>query len=113
MTEIKTLADELREKIRNKEEKEDTQKPEKRKRAKSTCSKSLEELFNAIQSHQLSGHEKILIRLDDKTVFLMKQLKVSKGIDMNRLISYSIKTFLENTPELTEHIKQSLKNLEL
>lgn len=113
MNEIKSLADELREKIRSGEEGAKAKNAGKKIIRKDTCHPTLEKLFKDIHAHQLTGHEKLLIRLDDRTTFLLKQLKVSKGIDMNKIISYSIKAFLENNPELTTYIKDSLKNLEL
>jgi len=112
MNEIKSLADELREQIKNGEEK-DVKKQPKKKGRKGIGNQVLESLLDEIVKHQLNGQEKLLIRLDDRTVYLLKQLKLIKGIDMNKSISFAVKTFLDSTPELTQYIKESLKTFDL
>ena len=111
MNDIKSLADELRESIRNKSDKKGAA-TKKTKKAEST-NPALEALFKEIHQYELSGQEKLLIRLDDRTVFVLKQLKVSQGLDMNKTIAFIIKNFLEKNPELTQYIKDSLKSLDL
>jgi hypothetical protein len=44
---------------------------------------------------------------------MLKQLKVTKGIDMNKLIAYSLDTFFKERPELINYIKASLQTIEL
>ncbi|CDS94164.1 conserved hypothetical protein [Sphingobacterium sp. PM2-P1-29] len=113
MDSIKTLADELRETIRN------DNKPVNRSPKSNTSSKSaktdkkIDPLFEEILGHKLIGKEKLLIRLDDRTIFFLKQLKVSKGIDMNKIISFSLQYFLKNHPQIANYIKDSLKNIDL
>ena len=121
MKEIKSLADELRETIRKGAEPEslenqDVEVPDVKKKKlskKSVSLESLDVLFADILSHELSGKEKLMIRLEDRTVFILKQLKVSKGIDMNKIISYSLQHFFQSKPELIQYIKESLKSVEL
>jgi hypothetical protein len=110
MSEIRSLADELRESIRTGKDKVYSKKSSK-KAPPRKIDESLEQLFNAMHSHE-AGNEKVFIRLDERTIFLFKQLKISAGIDMNKAYSYVIKAFLENTPELTKYIKDSLKTLD-
>ena len=117
MSGIKSLADELRDSIRNGPPKTETG-PAKPIRKGSTGSPKKDpvapdRLFENILSFKLQGKEKLLIRLDDKTVFLLKQLKVAKGIDMNKVIAYSLHIFLKNHPELTRYIKEHIKTLDL
>jgi len=116
MSGIKSLADELRATIKNEvnqsnapsgKVKTPKTKPEKKSDA------ALELLFAQILAHELTGKEKLLIRLDDKTVFLLKQLKVIKGIDMNKLISFCLQIFLREHPELIQIIKENIKTIEL
>ncbi|SPZ92115.1 Uncharacterised protein [Sphingobacterium multivorum] len=107
---IKTLADELRETIR-KDNNEGTGKTVPKK--KSDPKNALDPIIEEIRTHRLIGKEKLLIRLDDKTIFLLKQLKVTQGIDMNKIISYSLQYFLQKHPQISNHIKETLKNLEL
>lgn len=116
MSGIKSLADELRDSIRKEKQSGTTDGSpvqENKSIPKKKTAETLEHLFENILSHELTGREKLLIRLDDKTVFLLKQLKVAKGIDMNKFIAYSLHTFLKTHPELTRYIKEHIKTLDL
>lgn len=129
MTAIRSLADELREKMRqqpgtekpatenqNQPNPNNQDKPVKKKAGKPPPEKpsiELETLFAELTTYELTGNEKLLIRLDGRTVFMLKQLKVSKGIDMNKLIAYSLETFFRERPELINYIKSSLQTIEL
>lgn len=127
MTAIRSLADELREKMRqnettvNEETKEagatgdvTGEKPKKKAgKPPPKLDAELEQLLSAISAFALTGNEKLLIRLDNRTVFLMKQLKVTRSIDMNKLIAYSVDAFLKSHPELIEFIRSTLQTIEL
>jgi hypothetical protein len=130
MKAIRSLADELREKMRQQvpgadnEESESLeaaqdangQKPVKKKVGKPPPEKQspgLETLLAELTAYELTGNEKLLIRLDGRTVFMLKQLKVTKSIDMNKLIAYSLDTFFKERPELINYIKTSLQTIEL
>lgn len=115
MSGIKSLADELRDSIRKDKQSGvmDATPIADKGNAKKKTVEPLEHLFEKILSHELTGREKLLIRLDDRTVFLLKQLKVAKGIDMNKIISYSLHAFLKEHPGLTRYIKEHLKILDL
>jgi hypothetical protein len=128
MTVIKSMADELRAKMRQQPESEKPEpesqnqtqanpeeKPVKKKAGKPPPERSLEleTLFGELMAYELTGNEKLLIRLDSRTVFMLKQLKVTKGIDMNKLIAYSLETFFRARPELINYIKASLQTIEL
>lgn len=129
MTAIRSLADELREKMRQQpgaekpEPEKPTQaqvtsqdKPLKKKSGKPPPEKpptELETVFAELTAYELTGNEKLLIRLDGRTVFMLKQLKVTKGIDMNKLIAYSLDAFFKERPELINYIKSSLQTIEL
>ena len=129
MTTIRSLADELREKMRQqpgieepeakkesplKANNKDT--PVKKKAGKPPPERpaaELETLFAELTTYELTGNEKLLIRLDGRMVFMLKQLKVTKSIDMNKLIAYSLDTFFKERPELINYIKASLQTIEL
>lgn len=126
MTQIRSLADELREKMRQGElaaedqpvisEKPKPVKPPGKKAGKpppAAVSPDIEKLLAAINAFELNGNEKLLIRLDSRTVFLMKQLKVARGIDMNKLIAYSVNVFFSSHPELIAFVKSTLQTIEL
>lgn len=121
MTGIKLLADELRETIK-KDGAAGHSDPAKTppakgstsaKPAKKSADTTLETLFESILAYELAGKEKLLIRLDDRTVFLLKQLKIAKAIDMNKLIAYCLQDFLRQHPELIQYIKENIKTIEL
>lgn len=129
MTKIRSLADELREKMRQQPGIEESEtekqsqpnadkqdKPVKKKAGKPPPEKpstELENLFAELTAYELTGNEKLLIRLDGRTVFMLKQLKVTKSIDMNKLIAYSLDSFFKERPELINYIKASLQTIEL
>lgn len=112
---IKSLADELRDSMRKGKPPlaNEIHSAEPPKDTPKKKTETLERLLENIQNHELTGRERLLIRLDDKTLFLLKQLKVAKGIDMTRIISYSLHLFLKNHPELTRYIKEHIKTLDL
>ena len=129
MTAIRSLADELREKMRQQPgaEKHEPEKPTQAQNASqdkplrkkagkpppANPSTELETLFAELTAYELAGNEKLLIRVDGRTVFMLKQLKVTKGIDMNKLIAYSLEAFFKERPELINYIKSSLQTIEL
>lgn len=115
MSGIKSLADELRDSMRKGSQPQTKEIPsvEPPKDTAKKKTETLERLFESIQNHELTGRERLPIRLDDKTLFLLKQLKVAKGIDMNKIIAYSLHQFLKSHPELTRYIKEHIKTLDL
>lgn len=131
MSRIRSLADELRERIRSEERNPSPEGEEETSvlpSAKETTGQSLESisgsggikggkeleiLLEAIRKHELSGKEKLLLRLDASTVYLLKQIKIAAGIDMTQFVSFCLKDFLRRHPALKKYIKNSLKNLDL
>jgi len=126
MTAIRSLADELREKMRQDaaagaDEKSGgeataergTGKKKKAGKPPPGVNGDLETLLTELSGFALNGNEKLLIRLDNRTVFLLKQLKVSRSIDMNKLIAYSVDAFFKSHPELIEFIRSTLQTIEL
>lgn len=108
---IKTLADELRESIRKDSNDQAGKKTISNKN--SSGKDSIEAVLEDIRTYKLTGKEKLLIRLDDKTIYFLKQLKVTKGIDMNKIISFSLHYFLKKHPQIANHIKETLKNFDI
>ncbi len=130
MTAIRSLADELREKMRQQAPGAESPGSEKQNQIQETGQENavrkksgkpppekrppgLETLLAELTAYDLTGNEKLLIRLDSRIVFMLKQLKVTKGIDMNKLIAYSLDTFFKERPELINYIKASLQTIEL
>ncbi|MEN5057143.1 hypothetical protein [Sphingobacterium kitahiroshimense] len=125
MNEIKSLADQLREKLRSgepemaqpKEQKRIVKPPpvEKRKKPPKAAADEarVQAFFQALESFQLEATEKSLIRVDSRTMNLLKRIKLAKGIDMNRFIVYSLHQYLAQHPWLAAHIQETLKKTEL
>ncbi|WP_207423771.1 hypothetical protein [Desertivirga brevis] len=113
MNEIKSLADQIRESIKNGEQVSGKEGKSSGRKKTKAANQAIEQMLQQMLSHQLTGTEKLLIRLDDRTLFLLKQLKVTRGVDMNKAISYMVKIFIESTPDLTKYIKESINTLEL
>jgi hypothetical protein len=130
MTTIRSLADELREKMRQNASGPEQIEPEPppetkaadpqkggRKKAGTPppgqAGLELETLFAELAAYELIGNEKLLIRLDGRTCFLLKQLKIAKGVDMNKLIAFAVDAFFKERPELISYIKTSLQTIEL
>jgi hypothetical protein len=121
MSSIKSLADELRETIKQdvkaKPNPTNITTPDvgkgSGKKSQKNEGPALEKLFENILAFELNGKEKLLIRLNDKTIFLLKQLKIAKSIDMNKLIAYCVQDFLNRHPELIQYVKQNIKTIEL
>jgi hypothetical protein len=122
MSEIKTLADQLRASLKNGSLKQPEvvklPVPAKNKGKPDLIRdevfpESLSVLFQNIESFEHNGMEKLPIRLDEKTAYLLKQLKIIKGIDMTKMIAFSLNSFFKAHPELVEYIKQNIKTIEL
>lgn len=124
MNEIRSLADQLREKLRT----GDTEKPAppaKQKNAGSPAAatpkkppkaspeqQKAEAFFRAIEEFRIETTEKSMIRVDARTLNLLKRMKLAKGIDMNRFIVYALHQYLRQHPWLPGHIQETLKNSE-
>ncbi|MGO3108117.1 hypothetical protein [Sphingobacterium sp. JB170] len=123
MNEIKSLADQLREKLRTGEmdkspppakEKKITDPPAagvpKKPPKVSDRHQKADAFFAAIEAFRPELSEKSMIRVDARTLHLLKRMKLAKGVDMNRFIVYALHQYLGQHPWLAEHIQETLKN---
>jgi len=121
-TQMKTLADELRKSIgtgqvtpSNKDpvagvavKKQDTVKSEAAAKGKKAL-----DIISRIREFDCSDQKHLLHpRIDGRTVALLGRLKLASGLDMNRVIAFSIVYLFERHPELKSFIKESLENFE-
>ena len=124
MLEIKSLADQLRESLRATETLEkqmDKQEDEeipvkanlKKKAQRGTDEHKINTFFKAIDEFKLEATEKSMIRVDARTINLLKRMKLAKGIDMNRFIVYALHQYISQHPWLAKHIQETLKNSDL
>jgi hypothetical protein len=112
MSEIKSLADQLRSKIG----KPDTPVPpevpaEKKKEKKAAIIPPVIELLRA---YDLADHKSMVhIRFENQTAQMLHHLKMATGVEVNKVVGYAVKQFMEQHPELKTIIKQHLQKLEL
>ncbi|OYD43623.1 hypothetical protein [Sphingobacterium cellulitidis] len=121
MNQIKSLADQLREKLRTGEtadsegqapDKPVAPAPERPKKPPKTQTdqKKADAFFASIEAFRPELTEKSMIRVDARTLNLLKRMKLAKGVDMNRFIVYALHQYLGQHPWLPEHIQETLKN---
>lgn len=53
------------------------------------------------------------VRFDSKTLDLMNKLKIAAGVDVTKLVVFSVHHLFETHPELKQTIRNYLQNLEL
>jgi len=112
MSEIRSLADQLRSKIG----KPDTPvthevAAEKKKEKKAAVIPPVIELLRA---YDLADHKSMVhIRFENHTAQMLHHLKMATGVEVNKVVGYAVKQFMEQHPELKTIIKQHLQKLEL
>ncbi|GAA4196242.1 hypothetical protein GCM10022289_01650 [Pedobacter jeongneungensis] len=121
MSEIKSLADQLKTRLEEQKglsEKSPGTKAEGKPvrnepKAKTVAvdPKRLSNFLSSLQEFNMDGQEKILIRIDKRTMSKLRQLKTASNIDMSRVIVFSLDRFLKSHPWLNEYISQTLKNM--
>ena len=73
--------------------------------------KKISEFLSALRDFKMDGQEKILIRLDKRTISQLRQLKITTNIEMIRVIAFALQHFLKSHPWLNEYISQTLKQM--
>ena len=106
MDEIKSLADQLRNKMA-------TPGLEKKVETKNHAPPKPLAILDTIRAYDNSDHKNMVhIRFDEKTVKLMNQFKMATGIDVTKLVAFSISKLFRDHPELKEVIKQFFQKLD-
>lgn len=120
---MKSLADELRKSIGTgevipsnkdpvivaKEKKPDAAKNE----AAAAKGRKALDIISRIRDFDCSDQKHLLHpRIDARTVALLGRLKLASGLEMNRVIAFSIVYLFERHPEIKSFIKESLENFE-
>lgn len=101
MSEIKTLADQLRKRMN---------KPEPIKQTVVLPENT--EILDLIRALDTTGCRTLIhARFDGPTVQLIHQLKMATGIEVSRLLLYAIRQLLEQHPELRAVVKAHLDGL--
>lgn len=69
--------------------------------------------FEQLEGFQYLGEQKSMIRVDAATMKLLRRLKLVRGVEMNKLIVFALHQLLSRHPWLQTYIQDSLKNPDL
>ena len=109
MNEIKTLADQLRSRMA----KPDT--PEKVKPKKKSGKLAITPpIVDLLRGYDIKDHDSMVhVRFNRQTAQMLHHFKMATGVEVTRLISYSVAQLLEQHPEIKNIIKEHLENFDL
>lgn len=119
MEKLKSLADQLREKMVKPVDKpsgdqsgvanEDTKKPRKK------VNKAFDAtILQVLTDYDNSNHKTMVhFRFDKKTVDFLNQFKIATGVDATKFVAFSVRHFIDAHPELRTIIKQFIQNADL
>lgn len=119
MSKIRSIADEIRERIKTASE-EPKEKDAVSASAvppvvptKSVSSVAVPEshpVFEQLAAFRMEGNQKIMVRLDEQSMKLLKQLKFTRDIDMTKVIVFALHKFLQEHSWLQGHVLELLKS---
>jgi undecaprenyl pyrophosphate synthase len=70
------------------------------------------EILDRIKAYEKTGDRSLVhVRLDDNTVLLLNQLKLATGVEIQKIIAFSISELIRQHPELRIIVKQFLQKL--
>src|ERR1700760_3650076 len=108
MTKITSLADEIRDRI--------AREAPKTKMAASPkkTPKPDAAIVQLIRDYDNSDHKSMVhVRFDEKTVQTLNHFKMATGVDVTKLVAFSVRQLFAEHPELKELIKQFIQNVSL
>ena len=111
MSEIKTLADQLRSRMAKPETAEKPAAAIKKKAAKLP---EIPVIIDQLRAYDLAGHKTLVHgRFDTQTAQLLHHLKMATGIEVTRVLCFAVRQLLEAHPEIKTVIKEHLDKFEL
>lgn len=111
MTEIKSLADQLRNQLSRQEAPPEPTAKVKREKKKPP---DVPPILESIRSYDNRDHKNLVhIRFDASTVQTLNQFKMATGIDVTKLVAFAVRHLFQEHPELKSIIKQFIQQLEL
>ncbi|MFS2185625.1 hypothetical protein ACCC92_03065 [Mucilaginibacter sp. Mucisp84] len=111
MNQIKTLADQLRDKMAKPDTPLPEEKPVKKRTAKP---EAIPPIVEQLRAYDLSDHKNAVhARFDGATAQTLHHFKMATGIEVTRLICYAVRQLLEQNPEIKSIVKQYIQKLEL
>lgn len=113
MADIKSLADQIREELKNPGAKRTAVK--RSSPVKSARQKKIESDFlAAIIAYDTAMNKSVVhVRFDENTLRLMNQFKMATGVDISKLVAYAVKELINGQPDIKIIIKQFIQNTEL
>ena len=103
MSEIKSLADQLRTNINRQEAPKERNKPP-----------PVPAILERIRKYDNRDHKALMhIRFDADTIKMLNQFKMATGVDVTKLVAFSVHHLLEQHPELKSIIKQFIQQMNL
>lgn len=112
---MKSLADQLREKMLKPDEKQD--KDQAGRNIKKTAQIKKKEIvapevpiLQVLMDYDNSDHKTAVhFRFDKQTADFLNQFKIATGIDATKFVAYSVRQFINDHPELKTIIKQFIQ----
>jgi RNA binding exosome subunit len=116
MEKMKSLADQLREKMAKPELKPaGGQEAASVKKIKDNEAKTNDPpILQALADYDNSDHKTMVhFRFDKQTVDFLNQFKIATGVDATKFVAFSVKHFIKEHPELKTIIKKFIQNSSL
>jgi hypothetical protein len=103
MSEIKTLADQLRNRINEPEVRKEKKKPP-----------DVPAILESLRAFDNREHKSLLhIRFDAQTVKTLNQFKMATGVDVTKFVGFAVQELFRQHPEIKKIIKTFIEQLEL
>ncbi|WP_345949011.1 hypothetical protein ABDD95_19375 [Mucilaginibacter sp. PAMB04274] len=120
MSDIKSLADQLRSKVGQPAEKEAATKTGKtvtngeiEQSARAASASKTQAILALIRAYDNSDHKSMVhVRFDAKTLQTMNHFKMATGVDVTKLVAYAVSELFALHPELKTIIKQFIQKLD-
>ncbi|WP_345951251.1 hypothetical protein ABDD95_07420 [Mucilaginibacter sp. PAMB04274] len=120
MSDIKSLADQLRSKVAPNgaagaaaKTKKTAVEVETEQPARAAPPPRIPPLLELIRAFDNSDHKSMIhVRFDAKTLQTMNQFKMATGIDVTKLVAYAVRELLAKHPEIKTIIKQFIQKLD-
>ena len=110
MNEIKTLADQLRTRMAKPDTPATVVKPAK----KSVNAPEIPPILEQLRAMEVSNNKTLIhARIDGQTAQVIHHLKIATGVEVSRLICFSIKQLFDQHPDLKKLVKEHLENFQL
>lgn len=71
-----------------------------------------DEILDRIKAYDKTGDKRVVhVRVDDATLLLLNYLKIATGVEIQRIVAFSIIELIRQHPELRIIVKQFLQKM--